>query len=333
MRRLLALSALLLVCHAGSASDDCRHRGDLDPSYCDADNDLVADAPKDAAALKNPDTLIFSGTPEDSTLYQTLLQPFVQYLAQCTDKKVNFISVKSNAEEIELMREGKIHIGSFSTGPTGYAVNVAGAVPFAVRGKGSKSWGYSMLVIVRRDSKFKKIADLKGTVIAHTSASSNSGNLVPRALLPRLGLVPDKDYTVFYSGRHDNSIMAVKAGDVDAAAVASDVLHRLVERGDVDENTFRVLYTSVRFPSETIVHAHNLEPGLRDKIRQCFYDYRFTGEMQRAFDGADRFLEVTYKKDWDIVRLVATTAGQRFDRTWYQKELRREQDKQRETFR
>jgi hypothetical protein len=29
--------------------------------------------------------------------------------------------------------------------------------------------------------------------------------------------------------------------------------------------------------------------------------------MQKAFDGADRFVPVTYKKDWDIVR--KTSAG------------------------
>ncbi len=47
---------------------------------------------------------------------------------------------------------------------------------------------------------------------------------------------------------------------------------------------------------------------------KCFYDYRFTAEMKKAFDGADRFFPITYKKDWEIVRRVAEGTGEKFNR-------------------
>ena len=37
------------------------------------------------------------------------------------------------AAEIEAMRSGRLHVGGFSTGPTAFAVNIAGAVPFAIK--------------------------------------------------------------------------------------------------------------------------------------------------------------------------------------------------------
>jgi phosphonate transport system substrate-binding protein len=41
--------------------------------------------------------------------------------------------------------------------------------------------------------------------------------------------------------------------------------------------------------------------------------------MKKAFDGADRFYPVTYKKDWAIVRDVAEAGGESFTRSAYDK--------------
>src|SRR5690606_33877781 len=142
----------------------------------------------------------FTYTPvEDPAVYEDIFTPFQEHLAQCTGKEVVYFQVQSNAAEIEAMRSGRLHVGGFSTGPTGFAVNLAGAVPFAVKGDESGLQGYHLIVIVKKDSPYQTLADLKGKRLAHTSPSSNSGNLAPRALFPDLGLVPDEDYEVLYS--------------------------------------------------------------------------------------------------------------------------------------
>ncbi|VFS53364.1 phosphate/phosphite/phosphonate ABC transporters, periplasmic binding protein [Budvicia aquatica] len=43
-------------------------------------------------------------------------------------------------------------------------------------------------MLVKADSPYKTMDDLKGKVVAHTSVSSNSGNLAPRALFPKIGI-------------------------------------------------------------------------------------------------------------------------------------------------
>jgi phosphonate transport system substrate-binding protein len=217
------------------------------------------------------------------------------------------------------MRSNRLHVGGFSTGPTNFAVNLAGAVPFAVKGNEDGFQGYHLIVIVRKDSPYQKLSDLKGKKLAHTSPSSNSGNMAPIALFPAEGLVPGKDYKFLYSGKHDQSVMGVNSGDYDAAAVASDVFHRMAERGQVKEDDFRVIYKSEKFPTSSFSYAYDLEPKFRDKMLKCFYDYRFPDSMKEAFDGADRFYPVTYKKDWKIVRDVATAGGESFTRSAYDK--------------
>ena len=94
----------LLGAAAGSATvyaqDSCAHRGELDAMYCDADNDLVADAPTDPKKFRDPNTLVFAFTPvEDPSIYEKLFQPFMAHLSQCVGKKTVFFAVQSNSAE------------------------------------------------------------------------------------------------------------------------------------------------------------------------------------------------------------------------------------------
>ena len=313
----------LALCGAAAsawAQDSCPNRGDLDVMYCDANKDLVADPPTDPKKFRDPNTLVFAFTPvEDPSIYEKLFQPFMGYLSQCVGKKTVFFAVQSNSAEIEAMRSGRLHIAAFSTGPTNFAVNIAGAVPFAIRGTEKGPEGVSIQLIVRKDSPYKTITDLKGKKVAHTSPSSNSGNLAPRALFPGLGLTPDKDYQVIFSGKHDQSILGVKSGDYDAAPVASDVLQHMIERGVVKADDFTILYTSEKFPTDSYAYAHDLEPKLAEKIKRCFFDYRIPPEMAKGL-GGDRFLPASYQKDWEVVRKVSVAAGQNLGRSGYEAE-------------
>ena len=323
----LACAALILamVAPLAVAADACKNRGELDTMYCDENNDMVADVPTDSKRWRNPSTIVFTYTPvEDPAVYENIFKPFTTHLSKCLDKKVVFYQVQSNAAEIEAMRSGRLHVGGFSTGPTAFAVNLAGAVPFAVKGAEREFQGYNLIVVVKASSPYQKLSDLKGKKVAHTSPSSNSGHLAPLALFPKEGLAPDKDYKVLFSGKHDQSVMGVHSGDYDAAAVASDVFHRMGERGQVKESEFRVIYRSQKFPTSSFAYAHDLDPRLVDKMLGCFYEYRFPPEMQKAFDGADRFFPVNYKTTWAVVRDVAKGSGQGFDKASYDKETKRE---------
>ena len=322
MNRSLVGFFILALLSAGAAlAQSCPNRGQLDDLYCDADRDMVADAPTDKSKWKNPSTLIFTYTPiEDPAVYQKIFSNFLEHLAQCTGKKVVYYQVQPNTAQIEAMRAGRLHIGGFSTGSTAFAVNLAGAVPFVVKGNASAPRAYHMSVIVRKDSPYQKLSDLKGKKVAHASPSSNSGNLAPRSLLPAEGLTPDTDYKVLYSGKHDQSILGVNTGDYDAAAIADDVLERMSVRGVVKAENFRTLYVSPPFVTSSFAYAHDLAPMLAAKIRSCFMTYKFTPEMTREFNGDDRFHAADFKRDWAVVRKVAEDTGTAFNRAAFDRE-------------
>ena len=303
------LAALALTAGAARAADEDTAK--LDSMYTDADGDLVADAPTDAGDLRNPDTLVFAYTPvEDPAIYEDIWTPFIAHLEEKTGKDVQFFAVQSNSAEVEAMRSGRLHIAGFSTGPTPFAVNLAGAVPFAIMGAEDGQFGYKLQVYTQADSDIQTVADLAGKRVAHTSPTSNSGNQAPRALFPDLGVVPDKDYEVTYSGSHDQSMLGVVAGDYDAAPVASEVVDRMAERGLYDPETVRIVWESDPFPTTSYAYAHDLDPELKKAIEDAFFSFDFAGTaLGEEFDGVSKFVPITYKDQWRVIRQIQRANG------------------------
>jgi phosphonate transport system substrate-binding protein len=296
---------------SAAMAQECSDRGTLDVAYCDANGDLVADAPSDPSKLVNPDTLVFAYTPvEDPAIYEDIWVPFIEHLEEVTGKDVQFFAVQSNSAEVEAMRSGRLHIGGFSTGPTPFAVNLAGAVPFALMGSDDGRFGYTLQVYTRKDSGIDEMADLKGKRVAHTAPTSNSGNLAPRALFPGLGVVPEKDYEVVYSGSHDQSMLGVVAGDYDAAPVASEVVDRMAERDLYDPEDVKIVWESEPFPTTSYTYAHNLDPALVEKIKEAFFSFDFTGTaLGEEFKGVSKFIPISYQKDWAVIREIQKANG------------------------
>jgi len=323
----VAVVGWLLGSGVAASADECKNRGQLDTLYCDDNNDLVADTPTDPKKLRDPSTIVFAYTPvEDPAVYQNAFKPFTEFLSQCTGKRVVYYAVQSNSAEIEAMRSGRLHVAGFSTGPTGFAVNMAGAVPFAAKGTEKGPHGYHLISIVRKDSPYQKLADLRGKRVAHTAPSSNSGHLAPLVLYPPEGLRPNEDYKPLMSGGHDKSALGVLSGDYDMAGVASDVFDRMVARGTLKADDFRIIFTSPLFPTSSFALAHDLHPDLARKIRSCFFAFGFPPSMQKEFNGDDRFYPITYKDTWRTVREIAEASGTPYNKAAYDTESRREAD-------
>ncbi len=289
-------------------------RGTLDEGYCDADGDLLADPP--AVGLKDPGTLVFSYTPvEDPAVYQTAWQPFLDHLTEVTGKPVRFVTVQSNAAQIEAMRAGRLHVAGVNTGGTALAVNCAGFVPFAMMASSDGTYGYEMEIITHVDSGLEEVTDLKGKTLVFTSPTSNSGFKAPSALLKQeFGLVAGEDFQTEFSGKHDNSVMRVYNRDNDAAAIANSVMKRMVDRELVDATKLRTLYKSQSFPTTAYGHAHDLDPELAKKVRQAFATFEWAGTaLEKEFEKEDQFIPVDYATVWETVRKIDSANGVTYD--------------------
>jgi phosphonate transport system substrate-binding protein len=305
------LFAMALGIAAPAQAQQCENRGTLDARYCDANRDLLADTPTDVGKQKDPDTLVFSYTPvEDPAVYENVFADFLTHLGKVTGKRIRWFGAESYAAQVEAMRSGRLHIAGVASGPTPFAVNLAGFVPIVAMAKIDNSIGYTLQLIVPKDSAIKGIADLKGKRVAHVAPSSNSGDTAPRILFKEKGVVPGKDYEVLYSGKHDNSIMGVVNKDYDAAPVASSVVERMRDRGMFKADDIRVVYESAPFPRTAFGVAHDLKPELQAKIKEAFLTFDFLKSgLAKEFKDTKGFKELSYKDAWGDILLIQRDSG------------------------
>jgi phosphonate transport system substrate-binding protein len=318
LRRLLLAAAAslgLTLPAAAQTAPDCP-RGALDARYCDRDGDLVADTPTDPRQIVDPPVLVFAYSPlEDPSMFRRVFDGFLQHLSRVTGKRTQFFAVQTNAAQIEAMRAGRLHIAGFNTGGTPLAVNCAGFVPFAVMASRDGSFGYEMEIIVRADSPIQRMEDLRGRQLAFTAQTSTSGFRAPSVLLrDQFNMLPERDFRPVFSGSHQNSVMGVANRDYEAAAIANEVMLRMIARNVVRAEQFRTVFRSATFPTTGYGMAHNLSPQLQARIREAFFTFNWEGsDLQREFASTvppmERFLEINYRQNWEVVRQVDAALG------------------------
>lgn len=301
---------VLTLCFFLLASANAQFK--LDPRYSDTDGDLIADIPSDVSQQKDPSTLIFAYTPvEDPAVYADVWSEFLAHMEKVTGKKVQFFPVQSNAAQIEAMRAGRLHVAGFNTGSNPLAVACAGFRPFAMMAASDGSFGYEMEIITYPGSGINTPADIKGKKLAFTAQTSNSGFKAPSAILKAdFDLLPERDFTPVFSGKHDNSILGVANKDYKAAAVANSVLNRMISRNVIQANQIKSIYKSQTFPTTGYGVAYDLKPELQKKIQEAFFSFDWKGtKLQKEFKKEGQFLPITFKKQWEVIRKIDTANG------------------------
>jgi phosphonate transport system substrate-binding protein len=292
----------------------------LDARFKDANGDLVADAPTDPQEQVDPPFLIFAYTPvEDPAVYAKVWGGFLKHMENVTGKRVRLFSVQSNAAQIEAMRAGRLHIAGFNTGSNPLAVNCAGFVPFAMMADKAGDYGYTMDLITYPGSGIEKVEDIKGKKLAFTAETSNSGYKAPSAMLrDSFKMEAGRDFEPVFSGKHDNSVLGVANKDYPAAAVASEVRRRMIARDVLKADATKVIYSSGRFPTTGYGHVHNLKPELAAKVREAFFSFNWEGsellkEFGTSIPAQERFMEISYKENWRLVRDVDQAVGVKYE--------------------
>jgi len=286
----------------------------LDPAFKDTDNDLVADAPADPDRVIDPDTLTFSFIAQKQGGEQQLatFADFTDYLAEQVGRPVEAVAYESTDEQLKALRSGKLHLTLLNTGSVPIAVNAAGFVPVAAPGKQTPQ-AYRMVIITPNDSDIQTVTDLRGRELTLTRPTSNSGFKAPIVMmLHDFGMKPNLDFMIRNSWGHENSIREVVEGKAEAAAVASDLLDRMIASGEISSADVQIIYRSEPFPAAVLGYSALLKPELRDQLDQAISDFSFEDTsltQEYSPNRADRFAPVSFKDDFALVRRIDDAIG------------------------
>jgi len=240
----------------------------------------AACAPRRAA----PTRLVIAVQPTlTAAEVQEKARPLEQYLEQRLGPGVDveiYVPL-SQVGVVEALRFGQAHVAFMGPFAALLAVERANAqVALAeVREvihddqKTEATYYYSYWV-VRKDSPYTSLADLRGRRACFPSPVSTSGYIGPMARLVALGLLPEPPEgqevdpkaffgQVLFAGGYGQCWEALKAGQVDVTVIAGDVPESLYR--EVLANT-RVLERQGPLPSHVVVVSAALQEPLRSKV-------------------------------------------------------------------
>ena len=190
------------------------------------------------------------------------------YLEARLDRPVEFVQRRSYREIMEMLEAGELDFAWICGYPfvqerSPEFVELL-AVPVF---EGSPL--YRSYIITQRDSPYQTLDDLDGRVFAFSDPASNSGYLVPRAMLAHAGHAPDEFFRLtFFSYSHAETIQAVAEGVADGGAVDSYVWEFMkITRPQLTERT-RVIQRSRTFGFPPLVSRLGVEAALRDRMRE-----------------------------------------------------------------
>lgn len=131
---------------------------------------------------------------------------------------------------------------------------------------------YKSMIIVKKDSEIQSIEDMKGKKIAYQNVTSSAGYVWPAGALLAAGLDPLSDVQAITVKGHDQGVIAVLNGDVDAAAIFQDARNTVkADYPSVFEDT-RVLTYTEPIPNDTISVRSDMSAEWVQKLKDAFID-------------------------------------------------------------
>ena len=273
--------------------------------------DPVQQRPDDESEWLDPDTLVFTESPSEDVegRYEEDFAAVFERIEEETGKTVEYSRVDSYAASVEAMRSERAHIANFATGATAFAVNLAGAVPFAVGLASDGAFGYRLFATTRADAHdIQSVEDFArdDVTMAHAEPSSNSGHQAPSALFDQeFDVTPEEDYEVSFSGGHSNTARGIANGDYDAGPICSTCLKDTVE-GDssLEFSDFKVVWASNPFPNGPITYRYNLHPDIVEGIEAAWLETDFSGTDYAERTDYTEFRPIEYRRHWyDIMTI------------------------------
>ncbi|WP_442956193.1 phosphate/phosphite/phosphonate ABC transporter substrate-binding protein [Paenibacillus sp. USHLN196] len=131
---------------------------------------------------------------------------------------------------------------------------------------------YKSMFIVKKDSPIQSIEELKGKKVAYQNVTSSAGYVWPAGLLLDRGIDPLKDVSPVTLKGHDQGVIAVLNGDVDAAAIFQDARNTVAKDYPTVFEDTRVLAFTEPIPNDTIAVRTDMNADWTAKIKQAFID-------------------------------------------------------------
>jgi phosphonate transport system substrate-binding protein len=171
---------------------------------------------------------------------------------------------------------------------------------------------YQSYIIVRSDSVFKELADLRGKRFGFTVQNSNAGELAPSYSITRMfHKKPEKFFgSVQYVKSYEVAMFTLARKDVDGVSVDSITYAYSEKRKTADSTDTRIIYTSPRYGSPPFIVKKGMDATLKESIKKVLLAMHNDpeGKAILAEMGFEKLI-VPKKSNYNSVRVVEAWAS------------------------
>jgi len=201
-------------------------------------------------------------------------------LEEATGVPVEFYEASDYNGIIQAMASGQIELASVGAGSFSNLHAQIGdmAQPLFAKEDSQGVRGYYSSIIVRADSDYHSIEDLRGQSLAFVDFNSTSGYIFPRYKMREQDVDPDTFFgELAMAGGHTQAVMALANGQFDAVVSMANggspeqgfvggSFRRMARRGVIDATEFREIWYAGPLPNGTYVMRKDSPQALRDLV-------------------------------------------------------------------
>lgn len=207
--------------------------------------------------------------------YDDAYRALEAYLAPALGLKVEVVQVESVNVALEGLRGRKLDLCNFSPWPFLIAERKAGMQALLVTaGADGLPVSYRTILIARPDLGLRSFDELRARagqlVFSFEEPVSTSGHLVPRTFFHAVGFDPEASFKqVLFSPDSTVSILAVKSGRLDVAAVSRNGFDRAIEKNRIGADELAVLWTSDPVLANVVAIRRELPDAFKARVRDA----------------------------------------------------------------
>jgi phosphonate transport system substrate-binding protein len=254
--------------------------------------------------------------PENSEVVQLNGDALAELLEKKTGYKFKTFIATDYTALVEALRSKKLDFAWLPPFSYIQAERLAGAEVMLKSVRHGSPYYYSA-IIVRSDSPYKTIEDLRGETMAWVDPASSSGHIFPKAGLIEAGIDPDTFFSKqVYAGSHDALLLSILNGTTKAGATfandaeASGGSWTQLLKNPEDKTKIRPIFVTKPIPGDTLSTSGSFikeHPEVVKNVKAALLSFKDDVEGKALLKNLYRidYLTEATSKDYEPVRVAA----------------------------
>lgn len=275
---------------------------------------LAFSGPASAEHVRNIRAVL---VPERNIFNQYIKYNYMSdYISAHMPVKFHFKVMKDYRDTLDALYDGDAEVAVFGSFLMAHGIIKHGFIPLVRPVWKSGDSYYGSVIFTRAGSGVTgDLSTWKGRSFAFANKHTSAGFFYPMYLLKTKGSVktPEKFFSnMMIAGSHDAAVWMVSNGFADIGAAKNTVFDETMRKNPELEGVIKVLYTGGRFPDATFAVPPEMDPDLRQQLRETLLEMNESPRGREVLEkfGARKFIP-SEVKDYNTV--LDTVAGAGFD--------------------